>query len=203
MPSPPILASPLPMPPGRMRCWNAATPRRRASRWRRPSPLPPACPRGKPAISRFSACSWQATPRPPWPRCPTHLNAWPRDAMVLGTTAFTNGLIGSSGRAGQKRTLLGLLDRLAPKLRRRLVVRRSSRHGAFGERPARCRPPEDRSLPRAEPDQSVGGARERAPWLRGGRSERGPRLPGVVADHLSAQRLALQPSELASRARRS
>ena len=45
---------------------------------------------------------------------PAHLNAWPRDAMVLGTTAFTNGLIGSSGRAGQKRTLLDLLDRLAP-----------------------------------------------------------------------------------------
>src|ERR1700736_744898 len=43
-----------------------------------------------------------------------HLNAWPRDALVLGTTAFTNGLIGSSGRAGQKRALLDLLDRLAP-----------------------------------------------------------------------------------------
>ena len=45
---------------------------------------------------------------------PVHLDAWPRDALVLGTTAFTNGLIGSSGRAGQKRTLLDLLDRLAP-----------------------------------------------------------------------------------------
>ncbi len=45
---------------------------------------------------------------------PAHLNAWPRDALVLGTTAFTNGLIGSSGRAGQKRTLLDLLDWLAP-----------------------------------------------------------------------------------------
>ncbi|HYU11573.1 MAG TPA: tetratricopeptide repeat protein [Stellaceae bacterium] len=43
-----------------------------------------------------------------------HLNAWPRDALVLGTTAFTNGLIGSSGRAGQKRALLDLLERLAP-----------------------------------------------------------------------------------------
>jgi Tfp pilus assembly protein PilF len=43
-----------------------------------------------------------------------HLNAWPRDALVLGTTAFTNGLIGSSGRAGQKRALLELLDSLAP-----------------------------------------------------------------------------------------
>ena len=45
---------------------------------------------------------------------PAHLDAWPRDAVVLGTTAFTNGLIGSSGCAGQKRTLLELLDRLAP-----------------------------------------------------------------------------------------
>jgi hypothetical protein len=45
---------------------------------------------------------------------PAHLDAWPSDALVLGTTAFTNGLIGSSGRAGQKRTLLDLLDRLAP-----------------------------------------------------------------------------------------
>jgi tetratricopeptide (TPR) repeat protein len=45
---------------------------------------------------------------------PVHLDAWPRDALVLGTTAFTNGLIGMSGRAGQKRTLLDLLERLAP-----------------------------------------------------------------------------------------
>jgi tetratricopeptide (TPR) repeat protein len=43
-----------------------------------------------------------------------HLNEWPRDALVLGTTAFTNGLIGSSGRAGQKRALLALLEGLAP-----------------------------------------------------------------------------------------
>jgi len=45
---------------------------------------------------------------------PAHLDAWPRDVLVLGTTAFTNGLIGSSGRAGQKRALLALLERLAP-----------------------------------------------------------------------------------------
>jgi tetratricopeptide (TPR) repeat protein len=45
---------------------------------------------------------------------PAHLDAWPRDAIVLGTAAFTNGLIGSSGRAGQKRALLDLLERLAP-----------------------------------------------------------------------------------------
>ena len=43
-----------------------------------------------------------------------HVGAWPRDALVLSTTAFTNGLIGNSGSAGQKRALLDLLDRLAP-----------------------------------------------------------------------------------------
>jgi Tfp pilus assembly protein PilF len=43
-----------------------------------------------------------------------HLEAWPRDAVALATTAFTNGLIGSSGRAGQKRMLLELLEKLAP-----------------------------------------------------------------------------------------
>ncbi|MBV9551341.1 MAG: tetratricopeptide repeat protein [Alphaproteobacteria bacterium] len=43
-----------------------------------------------------------------------HLDQWPRDAVVLGTAAFTNGLIGSSGRAGQKRALLALLELLAP-----------------------------------------------------------------------------------------
>ncbi|MGH6991556.1 MAG: tetratricopeptide repeat protein, partial [Stellaceae bacterium] len=42
-----------------------------------------------------------------------HLDAWPRDAVVLATTAFTNGLIGMSGQAGQKRALLELLDGLA------------------------------------------------------------------------------------------
>jgi tetratricopeptide (TPR) repeat protein len=43
-----------------------------------------------------------------------HLEDWPRDVVVLATTAFTNGLIGNSGRAGQKRMLLTLLERLAP-----------------------------------------------------------------------------------------
>lgn len=43
-----------------------------------------------------------------------HLNAWPRDALALTPTAFTNGLIGSSGRADAKRAMIDLLDSLAP-----------------------------------------------------------------------------------------
>ena len=43
-----------------------------------------------------------------------HLASWPRDAMVLSTSASANGLIGSSGRVEQKRELLALMDDLAP-----------------------------------------------------------------------------------------
>ena len=42
-----------------------------------------------------------------------HLDSWPRDAMVLSTTANPNGLIGSSGRVGQKREQIALMDALA------------------------------------------------------------------------------------------
>ncbi len=42
-----------------------------------------------------------------------HLGTWPRDAMVLSTSASANGLIGSSGRVEQKRELLALMDGLA------------------------------------------------------------------------------------------
>ena len=43
-----------------------------------------------------------------------HLRAWPRDALVLATAANPNGLIGASGRIGQKHEIAVLLDSLAP-----------------------------------------------------------------------------------------
>lgn len=43
-----------------------------------------------------------------------HLAAWPRDALVLSTAANPNGLIGASGRLGQKHEIAVLMDRLAP-----------------------------------------------------------------------------------------
>ncbi|HVY16751.1 MAG TPA: hypothetical protein VHB27_16125 [Rhodopila sp.] len=43
-----------------------------------------------------------------------HLEAWPRDRLVLSTASNPNGLIGSSGRLGQKRQIAALMDRLAP-----------------------------------------------------------------------------------------
>jgi tetratricopeptide (TPR) repeat protein len=43
-----------------------------------------------------------------------HLAAWPRDVLVLSTAANPNGLIGASGRIGQKHDIAALLDSLAP-----------------------------------------------------------------------------------------
>jgi tetratricopeptide (TPR) repeat protein len=43
-----------------------------------------------------------------------HLAQWPRDAIVLNTTANPNGLHGSSGERGQKARLAALMTSLAP-----------------------------------------------------------------------------------------
>jgi tetratricopeptide (TPR) repeat protein len=43
-----------------------------------------------------------------------HLAQWPRDAIVLNTTANPNGLHGSSGERGQKARLAALMTALAP-----------------------------------------------------------------------------------------
>ena len=44
----------------------------------------------------------------------THLTAWPRDALVFASAANPNGVIGGSGRVGQKHQIAALMDSLAP-----------------------------------------------------------------------------------------
>src|SRR5215813_2520324 len=43
-----------------------------------------------------------------------HLAAWPRDALIVSVAANPNGLIGGSGRIGQKHQIVVLMDSLAP-----------------------------------------------------------------------------------------
>jgi hypothetical protein len=43
-----------------------------------------------------------------------HLAAWPRDALVVASAAGPHGVIGSSGRIGQKHQIAALMDSLAP-----------------------------------------------------------------------------------------
>jgi tetratricopeptide (TPR) repeat protein len=44
----------------------------------------------------------------------THLARWPRDALVVSVAANPNGVLGGSGRIGQKRQIAVLMDGLAP-----------------------------------------------------------------------------------------
>ncbi len=44
----------------------------------------------------------------------THLASWPRDALMIASAANPNGLIGGSGRVGQKHQIAVLMDSLAP-----------------------------------------------------------------------------------------
>jgi tetratricopeptide (TPR) repeat protein len=44
-----------------------------------------------------------------------HLAEWPRDALVLATAANPNGLIGASGRIGNKHQIATMMDGLAPR----------------------------------------------------------------------------------------
>jgi hypothetical protein len=113
-PSPPTLALPLPIPPSHTRCWSAATRRWHACQWRWPIPSPAACPPGKRSHVAFFDLLVAGETEAALSALSAHLYEWPRDVLVLATTAFTNGLIGSSGRAGQKRAVLDLLERLAP-----------------------------------------------------------------------------------------
>jgi len=43
-----------------------------------------------------------------------HLGMWPRDALVISIAANPNGLIGGSGRLGQKHQIAELMDSIAP-----------------------------------------------------------------------------------------
>jgi tetratricopeptide (TPR) repeat protein len=43
-----------------------------------------------------------------------HLAEWPRDALVVANGANPNGLVGGSGRIGQKHQIAALMDSLAP-----------------------------------------------------------------------------------------
>jgi hypothetical protein len=96
--TPQIRALASPMPPGMLLDRGDAV--AHAGRWRRPPRCRSVCVEA--SHIAFSICWRPGTPKLRYPRCPTP-DAWPRDALVLGTTVFTNGLIGSSGRVGQKR----------------------------------------------------------------------------------------------------
>ena len=82
-----------------------------------------------------------------------HLAEWPRDALMIATAANPNGVIGGSGRVGQKQRDRGIAGQSRPALRRRLLVPVLSRDRAVRGWPHRGRPSEDRTIRHAQPEE--------------------------------------------------
>ena len=127
-----------------------------------------------------------------------HLSAWPRDALVVATAANPNGLIGASGRIGQKHQIAVLMDSLAPHYGDDFwfLAYHAMALSEDGQLAA-ARPKIERSVA-TEPEQRARRARVRACLLRERRAGYRPRLPVVLARHLSARWIFPWPSELAS-----
>ena len=127
-----------------------------------------------------------------------HLAAWPRDALVLASAANPNGLIGGSGRIGQKRQIAVLMDSLAPHYGDDFWfgsyhAMALSEDGQF----AAARAIIERSVA-ANPNNAHGAHGVAHICYESGDLGHGPQLSLLVARHLSARRLFLWPSELAS-----
>ena len=194
-------ALPSPTSPARTRCWNAATLWRRAKSIAAAKTLAAGLPAREASHVAYFGLLVAGDAEAALAALPAHLNAWPRDVLVLGTTAFTNGLIGSSGRqarsarcsrcwTGSPRTTATTIGGSPP-----ITAWRC-------RRTASTPPPVRRSSGRWRRTRPIHGRRTPGSSLPTRRAIRTrPRLPGIVADQLSARRLALQPSELASRAR--
>ena len=127
-----------------------------------------------------------------------HLAAWPRDALVVASAANPNGLIGGSGRIGQKREIAVLMDSLAPHYGDDFWF--LSYHAmALSEdgQLAAARAKIERSVA-ANPNNAHGAHGFAHVCYESGDLEAGAQLPLLVARHLSARRLFPRPSELAS-----
>ena len=127
-----------------------------------------------------------------------HLAAWPRDALVVSTAANPNGLIGGSGRIGQKHQIAVLMDSLAPHYGDDFWF--LSYHAmALSEdgRLAAARPKIERSVARTRTTRMARTASRMSATRAASRTRPATYLV-VLARHLSARRVFLRPSELAS-----
>ena len=81
---------------------------------RPPRTWPPVCLSARPVISHSSTFCFAGRTDAAITALYAHLTAWPRDALVVASGANPNGLIGGSGRIGQKHQIAALMDSLAP-----------------------------------------------------------------------------------------
>ena len=127
-----------------------------------------------------------------------HLTAWPCDALVISIAANPNGLIGGSGRFGQKHQIAELMDSVAPHygddywfLSYHAMA--LSEDGELAE--AR---PKDRAVGGAEPEKRARRPRVCPCLLRKRRTGDRAGLSVAVARRVSARRILLRSLELAS-----
>jgi hypothetical protein len=124
-----------------------------------------------------------------------HLAAWPRDALVVSVAANPNGVIGGSGRIGQKRQIAELMDSLASHYGDDFWF--TSYHAmALIEWAAPGGPNEDRAIAGGKPEQCAWRTWFRPCSLPGG-GPVGPRRLLIVARHISGDRFS-RASKLAS-----
>ena len=88
--------------------------RRRGRPWQQPRASPLVCLSARPVTSHFSSLVFAGRTDAAIAALYAHLTAWPRDALVVASGANPNGVIGGSGRIGQKRQIAVLMDSLAP-----------------------------------------------------------------------------------------
>ena len=93
-----------------------------------------------------------------------HLSDWPRDALVVASAANPNGLIGASGRIGQKHRIAVMMDSLAPHYGDDFWF--LAYHAMALSEDGQLAAPEDRALVGVEPEQCPWRARVRACLLR-------------------------------------
>ena len=127
-----------------------------------------------------------------------HLSFWPRDALVLASAANPNGVIGASGHIGQKHKIAAMMDSLAPHYGDDFwfLAYHAMALSEDGQL-ATARPKIERSLA-ANPNQRAWRPRLRAYLLRERRARYRTRVSVLLAQHLSARRIFLWSSELAS-----
>ena len=105
-----------------------------------------------------------------------HLAAWPRDALVVATAANPNGLIGGSGRIGQKHQIAVLMDSLAPHYGDDFWFLSYHAMALSEDGQLAAGPAEDRAIHGGEPEQRAWRAWLRACLLRERRAGHGPQL---------------------------
>ena len=163
---------------------------------------PPVCRRARPVTSRSSTSCSRAGPTPRSPPCTRIWRSGRATRWWSPAAANPNGLIGASGRIGQKHQIAVLMDSLAPHYGDDFwfLAYHAMALSEDGQLAA-ARPKIERSVA-LNPNNAHGAHGFAHVCYESGEPDTARAYPVVLARHLSARRIFLRPSELASLALR-